>query len=417
MVRGDPFFRRRTKRTVAVLKRIAGSTAAGVWRIKRAKIILALFAGRSVDEMVMAVRVPPESVARCREGFAKMGVKYFARPDRGPTPREARVERMLAFLDDPPGPRHHDWSRLTVHYIGREYSAREVAALRRHIASHPEVTRGQLAEYLCKMFNLYQSNEKPKMTSAAHVIRRMAMDNIVHLPETPPRRYKRRRAKETIRVPAGELVLAHEDIPYLYFVPVTTARESELWRDVIERFHYIDGFRLFGSQIRYLVYGSGSGEEPTIGKHTAIELPVKAHLLGALAFGASAWRLKCRDEFVGWTARQRERNLNLVVNNARFLILPWIRSPNLASRILGRVVRRLPEDWGRRYHFVPAMLETFVQLDRHTGTCYRAANWIPIGTTSGYSLHWKQKRDAPRKAVYVYPLRKDFRRILCSGPG
>jgi len=109
-------------------------------------------------------------------------------------------------------------------------------------------------------------------------------------------------------------------------------------------------------------------------------------------------------------------NLRYVVSNARFLILPWIKLPNLASRILGGIVRRLPRDWEDRYHYRPVLLETFVQLDRFTGTCYKAANWIRLGTTDGYSLYGKkQKKQVPSKAVFVYPLTRKFRDILCSG--
>jgi hypothetical protein len=93
-------------------------------------------------------------------------------------------------------------------------------------------------------------------------------------------------------------------------------------------------------------------------------------------------------------------------------VLPWIKSKNLASRILGGAVRRLPSDWEKRNHFKPVLLETFVQLNRHSGTSYRAANWIRVGTTNGYSLYSSKKREIPEKAIFLYPLQRDFRRIL-----
>jgi hypothetical protein len=141
-------------------------------------------------------------------------------------------------------------------------------------------------------------------------------------------------------------------------------------------------------------------------------------LLAVLGFASSAWRLSSRDQFIGWNDEQRIANLRYVVSNARFLILPWIRRPNLASRILGGIVRRLPQDWEERYHYRPILLETFVQLDRFTGTCYKAANWIRFGTTDGYSLYGKkQKEQVPTKAVFVYPLTRKFREILCCARG
>ena len=135
--------------------------------------------------------------------------------------------------------------------------------------------------------------------------------------------------------------------------------------------------------------------------------------MALLGFTSAAWRLASRERFIGWDDKARARNLKLVVNNARFLILPWIQSPNLASRILGGIARQVPLDWRARYGYTPVMLETFVGLDRFKGTCYRAANWIHIGNTNGYSLSSQYKRLSIRKAIYGYPLRKDFRSILC----
>ncbi len=170
---------------------------------------------------------------------------------------------------------------------------------------------------------------------------------------------------------------------------------------MIERFHYIRVSRIFGAQLRYLVYG-GNGED-------ALD---DQHLLAALAFGASAWRLASRESYIGWPDDLREKNLHLIVNNVRFLILPWIKSNNLASRILGGIARRLPSDWETRYHYRPVLLETFVQLNLHPGTSYRAANWICVGTTDGYSLYSSKKGKVPKKAIFLYPLQRDFRRIL-----
>jgi hypothetical protein len=107
------------------------------------------------------------------------------------------------------------------------------------------------------------------------------------------------------------------------------------------------------------------------------------HIVAALGFGASAWKVKPQDQVIGWTTDQRERNLHLVVNNARFLILPWIRCKNLASRILALASRRLPDDWHARYDYRPVLLETFVEKPRFTGTCYKTANWRHLGDTQG----------------------------------
>jgi len=134
-----------------------------------------------------------------------------------------------------------------------------------------------------------------------------------------------------------------------------------------------------------------------------------------MGFAAAAWSLKPRDRFIGWTPQQRKKNLHRVVNDARFLILPWIRSKCLASRILGTVAGKLPHDWETRYGYTPVLMETFILSGRFQGTCYRAANWLHVGQTRG-----RGKRDryenypVPVKDIFLYPLHKQFRYALCS---
>jgi hypothetical protein len=336
---------KRTPQTEARIKALAKSTNAGIWRIKRAKIILGQWEGRTVDELVLDVRVPPESVAKCLEGFAAHGMAFFDKPSRKPTAREARVERMLALLDDPPHRRAKQWRELTVHYIGRDYTAREIWKLRDFIDTHPDANRSIIVGRLCAMFDLYQRDGKIKSSTGAAIIKRMAMDNIIRLPERPRAKHRSIRRKPLIQVPSDSRELHQHEIPQLRFELVDTAKKSLLWREMIERFHYIKVSRLFGHQLRYLVYG-GNGEDTADNRQ----------LLAALGFGSGAWRLASRDSYIGWSDEVREKNLYLVVNNVRFLILPWIRSKNLASRILGGVVRRLPSDWERRHRFTPVLL-------------------------------------------------------------
>jgi hypothetical protein len=178
--------------------------------------------------------------------------------------------------------------------------------------------------------------------------------------------------------------------------PVRTKKESSLWNELIERYHYLGYKPLPGAQIRYLVF-TGS------------------HLLSVLGFGAAAWKIAPRDNFIGWTAEQRVHNLHLIVNNARFLILPWVTVRNLASKILAAAVKRLPKDWEDQYGYQPLLFETFVDKDRFRGTCYRAANWIQVGETQGRGkLDRNNRRSLPVKNIFLYPLQKRFRDKLCS---
>ena len=131
-------------------------------------------------------------------------------------------------------------------------------------------------------------------------------------------------------------------------------------------------------------------------------------------FGAAAWKTQPRDDFIGWTAAQRQAHLGRVANNSRFLILPWVRVPELASHILGRVARRLAGDWQAHYGHRVVLLETFVERERFRGSCYRAANWICVGQTQGRTRQDRQHRiQAPVKDILVYPLQANFRKQLC----
>jgi hypothetical protein len=152
-----------------------------------------------------------------------------------------------------------------------------------------------------------------------------------------------------------------------------------------------------GAQLRYFVRAAG-------------------HIIAALGFGASAWMVKPRDQVIGWTAAQRQRNLHLVVKNARFVILPLIHCKNLASRILGLVGRRLPDDWQARYAYRPVLLETFVEKQRFTGTCYKAANWQHLGVTRGRGkLDVLHRNAQPIKRIWIYPLVRHFQQQLSGG--
>src|ERR1700687_1299303 len=178
---------------------------------------------------------------------------------------------------------------------------------------------------------------------------------------------------------------------------VLTKADSLLWNAYIQRHHYLEHQLMPGAQLRYFVRAAG-------------------HIVAALGFGASAWKVKPRDQLIGWTSEQRRRNLHLIVNNARFLILPWIHCENLASRILALVSRRLTADWHARYAYRPVLLETFVEKPRFTGTCYKAANWQNLGDTQGRGkLDTLHRNEPPIKSIWIYPLVRNFQRQLCYG--
>jgi hypothetical protein len=148
-----------------------------------------------------------------------------------------------------------------------------------------------------------------------------------------------------------------------------------------------------------------------------IRYSVKLHdqELALLSFRAAVWKTAPRDHYIGWNSRQKKKNLHLIINNARFLILPWVRSPNLASRILSMAAKRIVRDWKQRYGYSPVLMETFVETPRFQGTCYKSANWIYLGNTKGVGRLGDMKNPKlPIKSIWVYPLVKNFHHQLCT---
>jgi hypothetical protein len=418
-----------TGQTMIRLQNFAVSRTAGIWRIKRSKIILGFLDGLGIEKLVTKVRVPPESIVKCLNRFAQMELQYFDHPERKPTKREMSVEHMLAFLEASPAPGSKRWRLIKVRYIGHDFTAEHISKIRKLIASHSQFTRNEIAKKICKQFGFRQANGNIKLAQTNQILRRMEMDNLITLPTPQKNAHKSTTlyAKPTSFVkPPKKLTLRTTDINRLQFIPVLQNEEAHLWRYLINKYHYIKESLFFGAQMRYLIFGGRDVQRTGhLPKKKKVQSRFKQwklafkqikrgeHLLAVLGFAASSWRLASRDRYIGWTDEQREANLKLVVNNARFLIMPWIYSPNLASRILGGIAKQLPLDWEARYNYQPVLLETFVQLDRFKGTCYQAANWIEVGKTEGYSLFSSYKRYASAKAIYVYPLRKNFRRQLC----
>jgi len=177
------------------------------------------------------------------------------------------------------------------------------------------------------------------------------------------------------------------------------SKAARIWNGLMGRYHYLGGGPLCGAQMRYLIKSSCHG------------------WLGGVSFSGAAWRVGVRDSWIGWSEAARKRHLSKVVCNSRFLILPQVKVPNLASHVLSLSVKKLPQDWFERYGFEPVLLETFVERDRFHGSCYRAANWQYAGSTCGRGRQDRARTNSvPVKDVYLFPLRKDARRVLCDEP-
>jgi hypothetical protein len=281
-------------------------------------------------------------------------------------------------------------------YCGRLFTAEEMKLITRLIAGPQKPNRAQLSRLVCDELRWLRPDGRPKDMACRVAMLRMHRDGLISLPEPLKGNCNGRiRPKSTPACdPRDELTLPAGDFGELQLRIVNTRTDSAVWNELIQRYHYLGYKPLPGAQLRYLVFGGG-------------------HLLAALGFGA--WAVAPRDKFIGWTAPQRKERLHLVINNARFLVLPWIKSPNLASRILGAVAKRVAGDWREKYKYTPVLLETFVEKDRFRGTCYRASNWMLIGQTQGRGkLDRHTRRLLPVKDIFLYLLAKDFRRQLCA---
>jgi len=276
-------------------------------------------------------------------------------------------------------------------YCGREFHAEEIAQIRQLITEDPARTRAELSRLTCRRLGWYKADGGLKDMSARVAMLRMHTDGLIALP--PPRG---KRPDPRVRLSALSDPGPPLDQPARALAPLSLQRvrqkaQSSLWNEYIQRYHYLGHKPLPGAQLRYLVY---SAEQP----------------IALLGFGAAAWQSAPRDRYIGWTHEQRQRNLSLIVNNARFLILPWVQSKNLASMILARAARTLPDHWQELYGYRPVLLETFVEKRRFRGICYKAANWIYLGQTQGRGkLGPAGKQSVPIKDLWVYPLDRRFR--------
>lgn len=282
-------------------------------------------------------------------------------------------------------------------YCARRFTLSDLDLIRELIAVSPPLSRFRLSREICARLDWRRPDGKLKDMSCRVALLRMQTDGLISLP--PPRNAKPaayRARPEIERATAEPTAVPAVDLAGLTVELVAAKRESLLWNAYVQRYHYL-GHRLMpGAQLRYFVRAAGA-------------------IIALLGFGASAWKIKPRDDCIGWTPEQRRRNLHLVVNNARFLIVPWVKCQNLASRILALISRRLADDWHARYAYRPVLLETFVERPRFTGTCYKAANWRYLGDTQGRGkLDARHQYGEPIKSIWVYPLAQDFRRQLCE---
>jgi len=285
---------------------------------------------------------------------------------------------------------------------GRSIGAAELAQVRALLSAHPEWSRRQVSQHLATLWDWRNPTGQLKDMAARTLLLKLEGRGWIQLParRTVPGNRMRHKRLPALPPPGQPVVAALAEL-----LPVTLrelssrpwAEERALFDALLHHYHDLSHRSTVGENLQYLA-------RDRQGRPLACGL-----------FGAAARQCQARDQAIGWDAPTRQRHLAYVANNTRLLLLPWVQVPGLASHLLGGLARRLSADWQHKYGHPIYLLETFVDASRFHGTCYRAANWRSVGQTTGRTRQNKsQVPQAPPKAVWLYPLRADFRQALCA---
>ncbi len=292
-------------------------------------------------------------------------------------------------------------------FAGREFSSADLELVRQITCDFAGLGITEIARTACELLEWKRPSGGLKNLECRRLIEHLAGQGLLRLPARRgrgapgPRRVARTARGESpaeIHGSAGEWEPLHLEV--VRGGQADRGGNHALFKELLDRHHYL-GYRIqFGASLRYLVRSARAPE----------------NVLACLLWSSPAWKMAPRDAWIGWSDDERARNLQLIVNNSRFLILPWVRVKGLASMILGACAHQLPRDWEKRYGYRPLLLETLVDAGRFRGTCYRAANWIKLGQTTGRGRMDREHaaHGAAVKDLYVYPLCRRVQQRLRS---
>jgi hypothetical protein len=284
---------------------------------------------------------------------------------------------------------------------GQEFSPEKIRDIQSIIEADPGISRRGLSMRVCELLDWKGPNGRWKDMNCRVALSKLESRGLLELPEPHATPLRLLREPETHPAPVIDPVCCRlEELGTVELVLIANRwnQAAKTWKALMKAHHYLGAGPLCGAQMRYLIHSANYG------------------WLGGLAFSSAAWQLGPRDKWIGWSIQARRERLSQVVCNSRFLILPEVHVPNLASHVLALAARRLAGDWKERYGVTPALMETFVERDKFEGTSYRAANWQYLGTSQGRGRQDRiRKASVPVKGIYVYPLSPDFRGVL-QGP-
>lgn len=278
---------------------------------------------------------------------------------------------------------------------GREITDDDIILIQRVIKEHSSKGRKYISCQICHQWKWYQANGQTKDMACRYIMLFLEKQGIIKLPPPlHPGNNQRRRIIAQIRLEEIVLTGTVKDYPDLKLRIMDNQQGYSIWNRIINTYHYQKYRIIVGKFLKYIAY-------------------IKEEPIACLGWGSAAWSLKPREEWIGWNKETKDKNLCGIVNNIRFLILPWVRIKYLASYLLGLSVRIVPLDWQKKYGHPIHLLETFVEKERFSGTCYKAANWIYLGETKGSAKHGSAHDwHGNIKRIFVYPLSKDFRQKL-----
>jgi hypothetical protein len=288
---------------------------------------------------------------------------------------------------------------------GRWWTPEQLETIRQLIAEHPGWSRNKLSIALSEQLEWRTASGQLRDMAARHLLNKLAARQWIELPAR-----QKCGGKQPLRI------LQNQQLEFFSASPPELIAQSLASLQPLE-FVLIEprqpgaaDFVRYLAQHHYLGFGGDTGP-----KLRYMVRDRQGRDLACALFSAAAWQVRARDAFIGWSSTQRRERLGLLINNTRFLILPHVQTPHLASHILGRLLRRVRQDWQRKYALAPALAETFVERERFAGTCYRAANWRCVGQSCGRSRGDRAHRlQVPIKDIYLYALQKDFRQRLCA---
>ncbi len=288
-------------------------------------------------------------------------------------------------------------------FCGEVVGAEQLSLVIEVSERYPHLSRTELANTVCELLGWQRANGRLKTVECRQWLERLQARAMIRLPERRAGRPPGSRTRIT-QITEGEsatpLVSPLAGVKPVSVKRVETAPQRALWRELVERHHYLGHRVPFGAHLRYFIMSE----------------QVQPALLGCVQFSSAAWRMRARDQWIGWDDAHRKAHLPHVVCNSRFLLLPRVHVTHLASHALALAARALRRDWPVHYGVTPWLLETLVDPERFTGTCYRAANFIEVGQTTGRGRQDRhhQRHGAHPKTVFVYPLRRDARQRLCA---